>query len=101
MNITDFLISVRGYTREGKLVIIPTQKNRETRRFLGLTILDLEDIICNIKESDLKKGPVLDRDRPGEYLFVFKPLYGENLLYVKLKLEPNQAKCISLHIDDI
>ena len=51
--------------------LIPTEKNRNSRRKFGLTIYEIEDFLKSINELDLDSGPEIDRDRPNEEVFIF------------------------------
>lgn len=101
MTIESFLLEVRRHTKDGNLVIVPTLKNRTTRRMLGLSVVDLEVIVCNLSNDDFHEGPVEDRDRPNEFLYIFKTEYLDEMLYIKIKLQTDEARCISIHLDNI
>ncbi len=51
--------------------MVPTTKNRNSRRKHGLTLYELEDFLLSINEEDLVRGPIKDRDLPSEELFIF------------------------------
>lgn len=53
---------MRKAVRNKTYDMIPTAKNRNSRRKYGLTMLDVEDIIMSLEEKDLVKGPVKDYD---------------------------------------
>lgn len=38
--------------------LVPTEKNRNSRRKYGLSVFDIEDYLLSITDSDLYSGPV-------------------------------------------
>lgn len=81
--------------------MVPTVKNRVSKRKYGLSQFDIEDYIASLEEEDLKKGPEPDRDYPGEELFIFKKEIMPNVVfYTKLKYKNNQIKILSCHEDE-
>lgn len=82
--------------------LIPTEKNRNSRRKFGLTIYEIEDFLKSINELDLDSGPEIDRDRPNEEVFIFiKEILDGVKFYVKIKKDNTVAydriKIISCH----
>lgn len=87
--------------KSGTYDMVPTVKNRASKRKYGLSQFDIEDYIASLEEKDLYKGPELDRDCPGEELFIFKKEIIPNIIfYVKLKYKNNQIKILSCHEDE-
>lgn len=80
--------------------MVPTPKNGNSRRKFGLSLYDIEDFLSSLEVCDLFQGPIMDRDYPGEELFIFKReiIPGINF-YVKLKEKNNQIKILSCHED--
>lgn len=80
---------------------IPTEKNRNSRRKFGLTMIDIEDFLLSLKRENLFKGPIQDYDYPDESVFIFKKeiIKGINF-YVKIKEKDNQIKILSCHEDE-
>lgn len=82
--------------------LVPTEKNRNSRRKYGLTIYDIEDFPKSISETDLHSGPEIDRDKPNEEVFIFikEILNGVNF-YVKIKKDSrvtyDRIKILSCH----
>ncbi|NLR09039.1 MULTISPECIES: type II toxin-antitoxin system MqsR family toxin [Lactobacillaceae] len=63
-----------------------------------LTPESIKIVLMKLTPGDYVKGPERDRDRPGEYLWVFyKNGETEKRLYIKLKLMNGHAKVISFH----
>ncbi len=101
MNVTKIVNLLHRSIIKGNYDFVPTTKNRNSRRKYGLTILDLEDFLLTINESDLYKGPDEDRDCPGEYLYIFKKEIIEGVsFYIKVKEDNNRIKIISCHEDE-
>lgn len=81
--------------------MIPTVKNRNSKRKYGLSQYEIEDYIASLEVEDLYKGPELDRDFPGEELFIFKKEILPNIVfYTKLKYKNGQIKILSCHEDE-
>lgn len=81
--------------------MIPTVKNRNSKRKYGLSQYEIEDYIASLEVEDLYKGPELDRDFPGEELFIFKKEILPNIVfYTKLKYMNGQIKILSCHEDE-
>ena len=85
--------------------MVPTSKNRNSRRKYGLTILELEDLLLSITKDDLIKGPVKDIDVPGESVYIFKKKVRDNILfYIKIKRDDklgyDRIKILSIHEDE-
>lgn len=81
--------------------MVPTAKNRNSKRKYGLSQYDIEDYIVSLEEKDLYKGPEPDLDFPGEELFIFKKEIKPNVIfYTKLKYKNNQIKILSCHEDE-
>lgn len=92
------VIAIKTHTYD----FVPTKKNKESRYAYGLTIGDMEDLLMSLNENDLFKGPVEDRDYPGEYLYVYKKLVLENILfYIKVKYKDGFVKILSFHEDGL
>lgn len=101
MNIHYMLKLMRKAVRNKTYDMIPTAKNRNSRRKYGLTMLDVEDIIMSLEEKDLVKGPVKDYDYPNEEVFISKKkLENGAIFYIKLKYKNGIIKILSFHEDE-
>ena len=101
LNITEILKQTKLSIKNKTYDMVPTLKNRTSKRKYGLTQFDIEDYILSLKEEDLYKGPEPDRDYPDEELFIFKKEIIPNVIfYTKLKLKNNQIKILSCHEDE-
>lgn len=81
--------------------MVPTLKNRNSRRIYGLSIYDIEEFLSKLETTDLIQGPITDRDYPSEELFIFKKEIIPNVVfYVKIKEKDNQIKILSCHEDE-
>ena len=87
------------------ILVIQTEKNKQTRYLLGMSLLEQDNIIRNLSNNDYYSGPLSDYDTSKpENLWVFKVNYEGRVLYIKLKILEEQENCkvvvvISLHID--
>lgn len=82
--------------------LVPTEKNRNSRRKYGLTIYDIEEYLKTIVEADLYSGPETDRNMPGEEVFIFKKEIFDGVdFYVKIKKDSkvtyDRIKILSCH----
>lgn len=62
LEVTELLNLVRKSIKTHKYDMVPTAKNRESKRKYGLTQLDIEYFILSLKADNLYKGPEVDRD---------------------------------------
>lgn len=66
--------------------MINTKKNIQALADLNLTAEQRKEIILHLTPEDYIEGPVTDRDRGGEDIWIFgKQVRGEEV-YIKLKL---------------
>jgi len=101
MDIANLVETVKESMKSGNYDMVPTDKNKNSRRKYGLSLLDIEDSLSDLSVKDLHKGPMPDRDCPGEDLFVFKKEIVPNVIfYIKLKYKDDQIKIISFHEDE-
>ena len=85
--------------------MVPTAKNRNSRRKYGLTIHEIEDFLLSITKEDLIKGPVRDIDIPDENVYIFKKEIRDKVMfYIKVKkdnkLGYDRIKILSIHEDE-
>lgn len=101
MDVVELLEKIKIAMKDKNYDMVPTLKNRISKRKYGLTQYDIEEYISNLKICDLYKGPEPDRDCPGEVLFIFKKEIIKNVVfYAKIKYKNNQIKIISCHEDE-
>lgn len=86
--------------------LVPTLKNRNSRRKYGLTLFEIEEFLLRVTKKDLYKGPVEDRDVLGEEVYIFKKEIKENVtFYIKIKKDTSvnydRIKILSIHEDEI
>lgn len=96
-----FLVEFKQVATRGSGVdLVPRKSTRPTLLKLGLTKRNVEEILLSLSVADYCKGPVADRDRPGELWFFGKEIDGHEI-YIKLKVTnvggTDIAKCISFH----
>ncbi len=72
LEVSDLLKLTKSSMKSGNYDMIPTIKNRVSKRKYGLSQFDIEDYIGSLEEEDLFKGSEPDRDCPKEELFIFK-----------------------------
>ena len=102
MTVTQIINLLHKSVADKSYDLVPTEKNRNSRRKYGLTIYDIEDFFKSISETDLHSGPEIDRDKPNEEVFIFikEILNGVNF-YVKIKKDSrvtyDRIKILSCH----
>ena len=86
------------------LVYGTRRKNLESLAKIGLTIEDAYDEMKELTYKNYVSGPVTDRDYPAsDQLWIFNKKIAEEMFYIKFKivrLNDNQLKVISFHIDE-
>lgn len=102
MTVTQIINLLHKSVADKSYDLVPTEKNRNSRRKYGLTIYDIEDFLKSISESDLHSDPEIDRDKPNEEVFVFiKELLNGVNFYVKIKKDNSvtydRIKILSCH----
>ena len=101
LQVDEILKLTKKDMKSGAYYMIPTAKNRESKRKYGLSQIDIEEFISSLEATDLYKGPEIDRDYPDEELFIFKKKILPNVVfYVKLKHKNNQVRILSCHEDE-
>lgn len=102
MTVTQIINLLHKSVADKSYDLVPTEKNRNSRRKYGLTIYDIEDFLKSISETDLYSGPEVDRNMPNEEVFIFTKeiLNGVNF-YVKIKKDSrvtyDRIKILSCH----
>lgn len=102
MTVTQIINLLYKSVADKSYDLVPTEKNRNSRRKYGLTIYDIEDFLKSISEADLYSGPEVDRDKPNEEVFIFtKEIKTGVNFYVKIKKDSrvtyDRIKIISCH----
>lgn len=105
MSVEEILKLLHKSIKAKNYDIVPTAKNRNSRRKYGLTILEIEDFLLSITKDDLIKGPVRDIDMPDENVYIFKRKIKDRVkFYIKLKkdnkLGYDRIKILSIHEDE-
>lgn len=105
MTVTQIINLLHKSVADKSYDLVPTLKNRNSRRKYGLTLFDIEDFLKSINETDLHSGPEKDRDKPDEEVFIFKKEVLNNInFYVKIKKDNTVAhdriKILSCHEDE-
>lgn len=101
MTVTQIINLLHKSIADKSYDLVPTEKNRSSRRKFGLTIYDIEDFLISISEEDLY-SPEKDRDRPDEEAFIFlKEILPGIQFYVKIKKNSrvtyDRIKILSCH----
>lgn len=105
MTITEIINLLHKSITDKSYDLIPTEKNRNSRRKYGLTLYEIEDFLKSITEVDLYSGPEYDRDVIGDEVFIFKKNILDNVtFYVKIKKDNkvnyDRIKILSCHEDE-
>lgn len=102
MTVTQIINLLHKSVADETYDLVPTEKNKNSRRKYGLTIYEIEDFLMTINENDLYSGPEIDRDMPNEEVFIFiKEISNDINFYVKIKKDNkvtyDRIKIISCH----
>lgn len=102
MTVTQIIDLLHNSISDKSYDLIPTAKNRNSRRKYGLTMYDIEEFLKAITEEDLYNGPVEDKDIPTEEVFIFtKEIITGVTFYVKIKKDSkvtfDRIKILSCH----
>lgn len=105
MTVLDIVNLLHKSVSEKTYDLVPTEKNRNSKRKYGLTLFEIEDFLKRITEEDLYSGPEEDRNMQGEELFIFKKeILNKVIFYVKIKKDSkvsyDRIKIISCHEDE-
>lgn len=105
MTVTEIINLLHKSVAEKSYDLVPTEKNRNSRRKYGLTVFDIEDFLISITEEDLYSGPEQDRDIPNDEVYIFKKEILEDVkFYIKIKKDSKVAydriKILSCHEDE-
>lgn len=79
------------------LQIVPRSKTRHFMDYIGLLNWQVREMIQRLTPSDYVEGPLTDRDGTSGEIWVFSIMMEGSKVYVKLKLDRNETKCISFH----
>lgn len=84
-----------------KCHVVNTEKNIQALADLNLTARQRREIILHLTPADYIKGPLEDKDRGGENIWIFSKEVQGQQVYIKLKLFEAKGhffgKCISFH----
>ena len=102
MTVTQIINLLRMSITDKSYDLVPTEKNRNSRRKYGLTMYYIEDFLKSISETDLYSGPEIDRDMPCEDVYIFtKEIVAGVNFYVKIKKDSkvtyDRIKILSCH----
>ena len=97
--VKQFLLDFKQVATINGVDFVPRKGNVLTLSYLGITKKNAEEILLGLSVADCCKGPLPDKDKPGELWEFGKDIDGQEV-YIKLKVvkELNIAKCISFHI---
>ena len=95
--VLDFLRRFKSRARDEGMVFVRRAENVDTLIYLGMLTYMAEECIMGITDMDYISGPLHDHDRsPGE-VWEFAIPVQDVMVYIKLKLDEECAKCISFH----
>jgi len=104
-DVEKILADMRSALLQKKYVWIDRKKNKDTIADLGIMMSDVWDELFDLKYSDYRSGPEIDRDLPdSDKLWIFKKGINGQVIYIKFKVEyqkDGQVRLISFHIDEL
>ena len=96
--INDFLKRFKAKVDEqGHLPMVPRRENLATLAMLGISRLDVKTTVLAFTDTEYRLGPSADHDQSDGEIWEFEIDYTGRDIYVKLKLDDEQAKCLSFH----
>lgn len=94
--IVHFLLDFKRAIQAGRWSIV--QRRAEYAQETEMSVAGVKLILLSLTPDEYVKGPDADRDRPGEYLWIFHRQDGDRpYFYIKLKVWQGRAKVISFH----
>lgn len=99
MDIEDFLIKLRlKLNIYGYVFSRERTENKETMKELGISMLNVKDILSELKKEDYSEGPKDDQEEGGD-IWVFGKEIDNKEIYIKLNLGKENRKviCYSFH----
>jgi len=79
------------------MVLVRRKPNLDSIARLGFTLDEVERVVLGLTEKNYVKGPEADNDGSAGEIWVFGVSEAGDDIYVKLKLDPAAAKCLSFH----
>ena len=80
-----------------EMVLVRRKPNLDSIARLGFTLDEVERVVLGLTEKNYVKGPEADNDGSAGEIWVFGVTEAGYEIYVKLKLDPAEAKCLSFH----
>lgn len=96
-SVLGFLDRFKEKAAQSGLHLQPRKKNLDSLAQLGFRIEDAEEIVNGLTDDDYVGGPESDDDGSEGEVWIFGASSGHAMIYIKLKLDPYQAKCLSFH----
>lgn len=97
IEVNQFLRRFKAQVNIKGLKFIPRKVNLDGLANLGLTITDAKAAILALSYLAYSEGPEVDEDGSTGEIWVFGVTIGGQSVYIKLKLDTNEAKCLSFH----
>ena len=98
--VESFLRDFQQLAKAFDIIIIDREINEKALRDLGLTAINREEIILNLKSDNYYRGPTKDKDRPIFMVWEFGyELEDYCTIYIKLstRKERSHPICLSFH----
>ena len=83
-----------------KIRIVCTEKNRQTRYHLGITVDDQITLVKTLSSTDYVSGPESDYNGTSGNIWKFKKSEFGEVFYIKIKYK-DPLTVISCHIDNM
>ncbi len=98
--VRDFIERFMGKAREDGVVMVPREKNLHALAFLQLLPFQAREVIMGLRADQCIGGPLIDHDGSEGEIFEFEVELEQTRVYIKLKLDRTEAKCISFHVGE-
>ncbi len=96
--VQQFLKQFKATLSESGLDFVDRDKNLSELAFLGWFQYEAEQVILGLTVEDYVEGPLPDRAGIEGDIWVFSVAVDSRNLYIKLKYNGIDAKCMSFHI---
>jgi hypothetical protein len=99
IKVNQFLEEFFDLINDEKFFTVPRKKNSDCLATLKLFEDDVIDEVLSLTYKDYVSGPHKDNNGTGD-IWVFGKVISGHLIYIKLKIDYDNAKCISFHLAD-
>jgi hypothetical protein len=97
IEVNQFLRRFKAQVNNHGLEFVPRKVNLDALAQFGLSIADARAIILSLIYMNYSEGPESDMDGSAGEVWIFGAEISGKNVYIKLKLDNGEAKCLSFH----